>query len=162
MSDFEPVGKGYYALIRSGAETAEALPGKVHDVLVISSSEHSGFPPVVQMEPQPDVPDGKVLVRCYRRTAEAIELRYRIDDAPQRPPRTFSKLKVVTALTQAGVWPQVKAWIEQAGLYDLYLAAQDFAEDNEYFTQGRAALQTALGWTDEQVEAVLAAAEVAR
>ena len=39
-------------------------------------------------------------------------------------------------------------------------AAQDFAEDDEYFTRGRAALQAALGWTDEQVEAVLAQAQI--
>ena len=76
---------------------------------------------------------------------------------PPPPPRTFSKLKCVAALTSAGVWTQVKAYIEQAGLYDLYLAAQDFREDNEYFTQGRAALQSALGWSDEQVETILAA-----
>lgn len=70
-------------------------------------------------------------------------------------PRTFSKLKIVAALMEAGVWPQVKAFIEQQGLYDLYLAAQDFSEDNAYFIQGKAALQQSLGWTDEQVEAIL-------
>ena len=77
-----------------------------------------------------------------------------VEDVPP-PPRVFSKLKVVAALTQAGVWAQVKQYIEQAGLYDLYLAAQEFAEDNEYFNQGKAALQTALGWTDEQTEEIL-------
>lgn len=71
-------------------------------------------------------------------------------------PRTFSKLKAVAALTEAGVWPQVKAWIEAAGLYDLYLAAQEFAEDDERFARGLAALKPALGWTDEQVEELLA------
>ena len=81
-------------------------------------------------------------------------------DAPPPPPRTFSKLRIVAALTKAGVWSQVKAYIEQAGLYDLYLAAQDFREDNEYFTQGKTALQTALGWTDAQVEDVLKEATV--
>ena len=81
-------------------------------------------------------------------------------DAPPPPPRTFSKLRIVAALTNAGVWAQVKAYIEQAGLYDLYLAAQDFAEDNEYFAQGKAQLQTSLGWTDAQVEAVLAEAAI--
>lgn len=81
------------------------------------------------------------------------------DDRPN-PPRTFSKLRIVASLTDAGVWPQVKQYIEQAGLYDLYLAAQDFAEDNEYFAQGKTALQSALGWTDAQVEAVLAQAEI--
>ena len=76
------------------------------------------------------------------------------------PVARYSKMKCVAALTKLGVWPQVRAWIESQGLYDLYLAAQDFAEDNEYFTQGRQQLQTALGWTDEQVEAILAQAVI--
>ena len=33
-------------------------------------------------------------------------------------------------------------------------------DDNEYFAQGKAALQAALGWTDEQVEAVLDASVI--
>lgn len=92
--------------------------------------------------------------------AKAIVPKWKlVEDAPP-PPRVFSKLKCVAALMRENVWPRVKQYIEQAGLYDLYLAAQEFSEDNEYFVQGKAALQQALGWTDEQVEAVLAAAEV--
>lgn len=79
-----------------------------------------------------------------------------VEDAPP-PPRVFSKLKCVAALMRSGVWAQVKQYIEQAGLYDLYLAAQEFSEDNDYFRQGRDALQQQLGWTDAQVEEVLAA-----
>ena len=71
-------------------------------------------------------------------------------------PRIFSKMKVVAALTQAGVWPQVKAWIEERGLYDLYLAAQEFREDDPDFAAGKAALKAQLGWTDEKVAAILA------
>ena len=41
------------------------------------------------------------------------------------------------------------------GLYDLYLAAQDFREDNEYFVRGKTALIEALSLTEEQVEAIL-------
>lgn len=70
--------------------------------------------------------------------------------------RTFSKRKCVVALKSIGVWSQVKEWIIAQDLYDEYLAAQDFREDNPHFVQGRAALQAALGWSDEQVEAVLA------
>lgn len=76
-------------------------------------------------------------------------------DAPPPPPRTFSKLRIVAALTNAGVWDAVKQLLSERGFYDLFLAAQDFREDNEYFTQGRTQLQTALKWTDEQVEAIL-------
>ena len=89
--------------------------------------------------------------REYVETGEPVDTMDRNPSAP----RVFSKLKVVTALTKAGVWAQVKAWIEENGLYDLYLAAQEFAEDNEYFDRGLTALKPVVGWTDEQVEALL-------
>lgn len=112
--------------------------------------------------PMPEPQDGKVVEYGGYALGEDSKWhkQWTLVDAPPPPPRTFSKLRIVAALTSAGVWAQVKAYIEQAGLYDLYLAAQDFAEDNEYFTQGKAQLQTALGWTDDQVEAVLAEAEI--
>ena len=113
----------------------------------------------------PEPPEGKIAVPdVYEpvNTPDGKEWRqkWRYEDAPPPPPRQFSKLKIVAALMGAGVWEQVRAYIEQAGLYDLYLAAQDFAEDNEYFAQGRQQLQTALSWTDEQVEAILAQAVI--
>ena len=89
----------------------------------------------------------------------AIVPKWRLVADPPPRPRTFSKLKIVAALKEAKVWDQVKAYIEQQGLYDLFLAAQDFSENNKFFVQGKAALQTALGWSDAQVEEVLAAAE---
>ena len=105
----------------------------------------------------PTPPEGKIVVQDgYELVTNEWRPRWIYEDAPPPPPRQFSKLKIVAALTTAGVWSQTKAFIEQQGLYDLYLAAQDFAEDNTYFTQGKAALQTALGWTDEQVEELLA------
>ena len=88
----------------------------------------------------------------------AGKLRIKFWGPTGRPPvPVYSKMKCVAALTAAGVWTQVKAWIEEAGLYDLYLAAQDFRDDNEYFRQGLAALKAQLGWSDDQVEAILAA-----
>lgn len=113
-------------------------------------------------EPMPEPQEGKVVAPAGYELGEDMmwHRQWRLDDAPPPPPRTFSKLRIVAALTEAGVWPQVKAHIERKGLYDLYLAAQEFAEDNEYFAQGRAALQAALGWTDEQVEKILSAAEI--
>ena len=67
----------------------------------------------------------------------------------------FSKLKLVTALMTLGYWTKVKAWIEAQGLTDLYLAAQDVAEDNPYFAAGLAAVKKELGVTDAQAEEVL-------
>lgn len=109
--------------------------------------------------PDGEPPEGKMWSRTggYTLRDGAWCADYEAVDIPPPAPRVFSKLKVVAALMQAGVWDAVKGYIEQEGLYDLYLAAQEFAEDNEYFTRGRAALQSALGWTDAQVEAVLAA-----
>jgi hypothetical protein len=81
---------------------------------------------------------------------------YEVRAYPPPPPRTFSKYKLVGALMQAQVWPQVKAWIESVpGAYDLYLAAEDISEDEPLLAQGIAAVKLLLDWTDEQVDAVL-------
>lgn len=90
----------------------------------------------------------------------AIVPKWRLVADPQPRPRTFSKLRIVSALKDANVWDSVKAFIEQQGLYDFFLAAQDFADNNKFFKQGKTALQQHLGWTDEQVDAVLKAAEI--
>ena len=116
------------------------------------------YPQADPIPPAPPPPEGKVAVADgYTLVDGAWVPAYRFEDAP---PRRFSKLRIVAALMAADVWPQVKSFIEAQGLYDLYLAAQDFAEDNAYFVQGRAALQAELGWTDAQTEQVLQAATV--
>lgn len=71
-------------------------------------------------------------------------------------PRTFSKLKILLALKKRNLWVLVRTWIEEHGLYDFYLAAQFFTEDNEYFVQGRDELQAFSGKTDEEIEEILA------
>lgn len=113
--------------------------------------------------PLPEPQEGKVVEYGGYTLGESDRLwhkQWTLVDAPPPPPRTFSKLRIVAALTRAGVWANVKQYIIDADLYDLYLAAQDFSEDNEYFTQGRTQLQTALGWTDEQVETILQEAAI--
>ena len=44
----------------------------------------------------------------------------------------------------------------QQGKLDLVYTTAEFDENNENFKAGRAALQQALGWTDEDVEELLA------
>ena len=87
--------------------------------------------------------DGKIVCRW----------KYRV---PMKVPRVFSKLRAVEALMELGVWNEVKAWIEEQGLYDLYLAAVEFSEDDERFITGVSVLKEKLGLSDEQVESILA------
>ena len=114
--------------------------------------------------PLPEPQDGKVVEYGGYALGEEDHLWHKqwvLVDAPPKPPRTFSKYKLVAALMQANVWPQVKAWIESVpGAYDLYLAAEDISEDEPLLAQGITAVKELLSWTDEQVEAVLAQAAI--
>ena len=80
-------------------------------------------------------------------------------DTPPAPPpvgkRIFSKLKLVAALKATDKWVLVKTWLEEKAYYDYYLAAQDFAEDNDLFIEGRNAIQGYLGVSDEYIESIL-------
>lgn len=102
-----------------------------------------------------------VVATGWTRDGETWRRVYEVRELPPPPPRTFSKYRLVAALMQAEVWPQVKAWIESVkGAYDLYLAAEDISEDEPLLAQGIAAVKELLSWTDEQVEAVLAASAI--
>ena len=115
-----------------------------------------GFLPIVKTNPSEPAPAGKHYAGDgWEATANTIVYKWRLVDDPPPPPRTFSKMKIVAALIEIDAWNETKAWIQANGLYDLYLAAQDFAEDNEHFENGKAALQMALHLTDEQVEQIL-------
>ena len=83
----------------------------------------------------------------------------RDSDMPPAPApvgkRIFSKLKLVAALKAADKWVLVKTWLEEKAYYDFYLAAQNFAEDNELFLEGKSAIQRYLNMSDEDIEAIL-------
>lgn len=115
-----------------------------------------GYYPLVET-PAPDPATGcHVEPRYALEGGEVVQSWAQVENPPPGP-RVFSKLKIVSALMAANLWDQAKAYIEGAGLYDLYLAAVTFREDNPYFAQGLAALQAALGVPDVQVEEILAA-----
>ena len=136
-------------------------PKAEHFAALNAERAKQGLPPylpVVDERPATDASHYAVATG-WTRDGETWRRVYEVREVPPPPPRTFSKLRIVAALTQAGIWDSVKQLLIERGLYDLFLAAQDFREDNEYFENGKAALQTALGWTDAQVEQVLAAAE---
>lgn len=114
-----------------------------------------GFYPYVAAErPEEELPRGQVWWPGYRLADDAVE-QYWFAKAVAPTPRTISKMKIVGALVQAGAWTQVKAWMEAQGVYDIFLAANILEEGETYFSQGLAALKVQLGWTDEQVEALL-------
>ena len=81
---------------------------------------------------------------------------YRLVDDPPPPPRVFETADLVEALMEEGVWDTARAWIVEQGMLDLVLATKEFDEENANFQAGKEALQTALGWTDEEVEELLA------
>ena len=77
------------------------------------------------------------------------------DEPTPEKARVFSKLKLVTALKAADKWVLVKTWIEERGLWDYYLAAQNFREDNAMFAEALAAIKTYARISDEDAEAIL-------
>lgn len=112
--------------------------------------------------PLPEPQEGKVVEYGGYALGESDHLWHKqwvIVDAPPPPPRAFSKYKLVAALMDAGVWPQVKVWIEsQPGAYDLYLAAEDISEDEPLLTDAIAAAKARFSWSDGDVEKILAKA----
>ena len=76
-----------------------------------------------------------------------------IDDNP--PPTRYSKLKLKRALSDMGLWDQVKTAIEDAGRWDDFVLAQDLSEDDPDFIAMRQALEL-----DVNAEAILAACKL--
>ena len=78
-------------------------------------------------------PEGKeYAVTGYTETATDIRPVFKLVDLDQ-PPRTFSKLRLINALTECGIWQACRDWLDASGYYDLFLAAQDFREDHPQF-----------------------------
>lgn len=122
--------------------------------------------------PMPTPPEGKIVEYGGYELGESDHLWHKqwiVVDAPPPPPRTFSKLRIEDALFRAGVLDAADAFIDAQTITNehgqtmplrrKYQTANDFSEAHPLFAQFKAALQTELGWTDEQVESVLAAAE---
>lgn len=133
----------------------EKAPNCIKNDFNLSAEKYlkAGYLPVIEEEPNP--PEG--LEPAYREYVEEdgkIVYRWKYQ-VPVKVPRVFSKLRAVEALMGLGVWDEVKAWIDEQGLYDLYLAAVEFSEDDERFVAGVSALKSKLGLTDEQVESIL-------
>lgn len=117
-----------------------------------------GYLPLSPDWPVDPAPDGKHFERTGKieRDGDGYKWVYALVDNPPPPPRVFVTADLVEALMAEGIWTDVRSWIETQGLLDLVLATKEFDENNENFKSGRAALQAALGWTDAEVEELLA------
>lgn len=127
-----------------------------------------GYYPLDESAPEPqDAPEGHHYEARYAYDSDETPTRIvrswvEVEDPPP-PPRSFSKRKLYRAFTEAGVWPQIKAYMEQAGIWEDWEYATTLDEDDPLIAAAVPAIQSALAWTAEQMEAVLAAsvAEVA-
>ena len=101
-------------------------------------------------------PEGREYrITGYTETATDIQAVFKLVPVVS-PPRTFSKLRLVTALTERGLWPAIRDWLEETGYYDLFAAAQDIREDHPQFAAALAAIRTRFSLTPDQIAAVLA------
>ena len=76
-----------------------------------------------------------------------------VDDNPA--PQRYSKLALKRALSDMGLWSQVKAAIEDAGRWDDFVLAQELTSDDPDFVAMKAALEL-----DVNAEAILAACKL--
>ena len=118
----------------------------------------AGWKKIVDVRPVVDA-GSHLEISTWKEDAETLTCVYKAVPgvAPGDCTRVFSKLKAVMALKKAGLWVLTKTWIEENGRYDLYLAAQDFSEDNEFFQRGLAEIKALARKSDAEVEAILAA-----
>ena len=154
------MNKNYGKLSGGEVEYAPAKITKGDGTVVSNPSAETyladGWKRIVDERPVPDS-GCTVEVSGWNETADSIVRVYKQVPAaaPATKPRVFSKLKLVAALKAADKWVLVKTWIEERGLWDYYLAAQNFREDNEMFAGALASVKSYTGMTDDEVEAVL-------
>ena len=154
------MNRNYGKLLGREVEYAPAKITKDDGTVVSNPSAETylaeGWKRIVDEPPAPDA-GCTVEVSGWDETADSIVRIYKQvpSAAPATKPRVFSKLKLVAALKAADKWVLVKTWIEERGLWDYYLAAQNFREDNEMFAGALAAVKAYAGISDDEAEAIL-------
>ena len=154
------MNRNYGKLVGGEVEYAPAKIAKDDGTVVSNPSAETylaaGWKRIVDEPPKAEA-GCHVEVSGWDETADSIVRVYKQvpDETPPAKPRVFSKLKLVAALKEADKWVLVKTWIEERGLWDYYLAAQNFREDNEMFSQAVAEVKRYAGMSDEDAEAIL-------
>ena len=154
------MNRNYGKLVAGEVEYAPAKITKDDGTVIMSPSAETylaaGWKRIVDERPASE--EGcTVEVSGWNEAADSVVRVYKQvpADAPATKPRVFSKLKLVAALKEADKWVLVKTWIEERGLWDYYLAAQNFREDNEMFSDALAAIKAYARMSDEDAEAIL-------
>ena len=110
----------------------------------------------LDIQPPADPPEGKeYVISGYTETATDIQAVFKLVPVVL-PPRTFSKLKLVIALTHRGKWAALRDWLNETGYGDLFDAAQDFREDHPDFIAVLSDAQERFGITRDEIAALLA------
>ena len=114
----------------------------------------AGWKKVVDVPPAPE--EGcEVAISKWIEDETTITCVYKQVPKKKDYPRTFSKLKLVSALKAKDRWVLVKTWIEEKGYYDYYVAAQYFTEDHAVFVEAVEAVKRYTGMSDAEVEEIL-------
>ena len=111
----------------------------------------------LDLQPPADPPpEGREYrITGYTETATDIQAVFKLVPVVS-PPRIFSKLRLVTALTERNLWPAVRDWLDATGYYDLFVAAQDFREDHPQFAAALTAARTRFSLPESEIAALLA------
>ena len=127
--------------------------------------ESLGFLPLDETaEPETPAPEGSHYEARYAETDGRIAQSWIAVADPPAAPRVFSKLKIKGAIATAGLLTAFKQLLEGIIVAEDYTAAEAFndaaniSEAHPGFAAAVTAAKAALGVTDEQVEAILAAA----
>ena len=111
---------------------------------------------LLDIQPPADPPEGKeYVISGYTETTTDIQAVFKLVDI-YKPPRTFSKLKIVIALTKRGKWAALRDWLDETEYGDLFDAAQDFREDHPAFVAALSAAQERFGFATDEIAALLA------
>ena len=109
----------------------------------------------LDLQPPADPPEGKeYVISGYTETATDNQAVFKLVPVVS-PPRTFSKLRLVTALTERGLWAAIRDWLDETGYYDLFAAAQDISEDHPQFAAALTAARTRFSLPESEIAAIL-------
>ena len=64
---------------------------------------------------------------------------------PEPQPTLYSKLKLIRAMKQAGIWTQVKTQIEESEYWDEFICAQELASNDPGFMEFVDTMRETLG-----------------